>query len=312
MNDENKIDNQSNFINEDNILKFVIVTGMSGSGKSTALRILEDIGFFCVDNLPVPFLIDFAKLCLNRKDFKKVAIGLDVRGHIFENSFQETIDLLNKQNYPLTILFLDSSDNVIIRRYSETRRPHPLSLDGSVIDGINKERQLIAHIRESAQILIDTSVLTVHDLRRIITEKFSLDEKTKLLSVIIESFGFRYGPPMDADLVFDVRFLPNPYFKRNLRFKNGKDKKVIKYLLNYEDTKIFLKKIVELLFFLLPLYEKEGKSYLTIGIGCTGGQHRSVAIAEMIAQELSSNWNIKIRHRDSSKWFTGMNDKRNK
>jgi len=286
------------------ISSILIVSGLSGAGKSSALRILEDLNYFCIDNLPIPLIIDFLNLIKLRKELKRVALGIDVRGYIFEENLSDLIKKIKESSsIPIKILFLESNDETIIHRYSETRRPHPLCSEGPIIKGIEKERELLSPIREIADYIIDTSQLTVHDLRRLLTDRFGLEQDKPMMKVQVVSFGYRYGLPVDCDLVFDVRFLPNPYFNKKLRKKTGLDKEVKEYIEQFKETKLFLEKIKELLEFLLPLYEKEGKAYLTIGIGCTGGQHRSVTIAEDLTEFLKRKWNVKVLHRDSNKWY---------
>lgn len=284
-------------------LSSIIVTGLSGAGKSSALRVLEDLNYFTVDNLPIPFIFDFFKLIRQKEDIEKVALGIDVREYIFHEDLSTVIKNIKAQEaISIKVLFLECSEEVIVRRYSETRRPHPLARNSSILEGIKKERELLSSLREIADYIIDTSGFNVHDLRRNLVEKFGFDSQQPSLQIQILSFGYKYGIPFDADLLFDVRFLPNPYFNKELRKKTGLDEEIREYLNKFEETKIFIERLVELLMFLLPLYEREGKSYLTIGIGCTGGQHRSVAIAEDIAKILGTKWRLKVLHRDSKYW----------
>ncbi len=260
----------------------VVITGMSGSGKSTAIRALEDAGYFCIDNLPAPLLLKVAEM---GSLHEKLAFGIDAREETFLKDAPRVLDEARRAGHQVAVLFLDSSDEVLTRRYSETRRRHPLSgASGSVADGLKRERGALGELREQAQHLIDTSSLTVHELRRQVMARFGAAEGQ--LAVTVMSFGFKYGVPPNADLVFDVRFLPNPYFVPELKPLTGKSPAVAAHVLERPETQEFLSRVADLLAFLLPRYQKEGKSYLTVAIGCTGGKHRSVAVAQALVDTL--------------------------
>ncbi len=282
-------------------MRIVIITGLSGSGKSTAIRALEDIGFFCIDNLPVTLLPKFIELCIqSSREITRIAIVMDVRGRDFLNESPLIFSDLKIKGYRIEVLFLEASDEVLIRRFKETRRRHPLADSGSPLKGISLEREILASLRESADKVIDTTNMNVHELKDTINQYFSKPEKK--MTVILESFGYRYGIPYEADIVMDIRFLPNPYFVDSLKDLSGMDKEVSDYMLRYEDTENFLRRFSELINYLLPLYEKEGKLYLTIAIGCTGGKHRSVAIVNELYELIDSKgYNLNIKHRDLNK-----------
>jgi len=279
--------------------KIVIVTGLSGSGKSTVARTLEDLGYFCVDNLPVdlaPKLIEL--MDAGGTELQKIALIIDLRQRKFFPRYSAILDSLELKDTSLEILFLDARDEVLIRRYSETRRQHPLAVDGDVIDGIKKERKELKEIKDRAYRIIDTSDITVHELRDDI-KKIYADVQTGELQIQINAFGFGKGIPLESDLVFDVRFLPNPFFVEQLKQKDGRDHEVLEWLLEKPVTMTFLEKIYDLLKFLLPLYIKEGKQYLTVSVGCTGGRHRSVVIASLLTERLVAlgynNVRLKLR-----------------
>jgi UPF0042 nucleotide-binding protein len=262
------------------------VTGLSGSGKSTVARTLEDLGYFCVDNLPVdlaPKLIEL--MDAGGTELEKVALIIDLRQRKFFPRYSSILDSLQLKDTSLEILFLDARDEVLLRRYSETRRQHPLAPDGSVIEGINRERAELKEIRDRADRVINTSDVTVHQLRDEI-RKIYAEERTGELQIEVNAFSFGKGIPLESDLVFDVRFLPNPFFVEQLKEKDGRNEEVKAWILGKPLTTAFLEKIYDLLNFLLPLYIKEGKQYLTISVGCTGGRHRSVVIATLLAQKL--------------------------
>ncbi|MFH0961025.1 MAG: RNase adapter RapZ [Pseudomonadota bacterium] len=268
--------------------KIVIVTGMSGSGKSTVAKTLEDEGYFCVDNLPVdlaPKLVDLMEV--GGTELQKIALVIDLRQRKFFPRYSEILDSLEVRDTSLEILFLDARDEVLIRRYSETRRQHPLAVDGDVLDGINRERSELVEIKNRADRIIDTSDITVHQLRDTIKKIYS-DIISGDLQIMINAFGFGKGVPLGSDLVFDVRFLPNPFFVDDLSKKDGRDRDVIEWVLEKTETKVFLEKMLDMLDFLLPLYIKEGKQYLTLSIGCTGGRHRSVVVSSLIARKLAT------------------------
>lgn len=259
----------------------IVITGMSGSGKTTAVRALEDAGWFCIDNLPAPLLMKVTELGETKDN---LAFVVDVREQQFLKDVPAVIEDMRRAGHKVDVLFLDSSDDVLARRYSETRRRHPLSGSGGVPEGLSKERDLLRPLRDSAEHVFDTSALTVHELRKQIGQRFGTTQQGLALTVM--SFGFKYSVPSNADLVFDVRFMPNPYFVPELKALTGKDERVARYVLDQPDAATFLEKTVELLEFLLPRYQREGKSYVTVAIGCTGGKHRSVAIAAALAQRL--------------------------
>jgi UPF0042 nucleotide-binding protein len=280
-------------------LRVVFITGLSGSGKSNAIKCFEDLGFFCVDNLPTALLPKFTELCTQSgNEINRVAIGIDVRERGFFKNFLEVLDELKKENYNIEILFLEASDEVLVRRFSETRRPHPLAKNGSVVDGIRLEREMLSELRKRADKIIDTTNYNVHQLKEVLNKHY-LESEGRRLTISFISFGYKYGIPYDVDLMLDVRFIQNPNFAKGLKPLKGSDKRVIDYVLKFHETKAFLEKLYEFLKFLIPMYEKEGKSYLTIGIGCTGGRHRSVAVSEILKGYLENEgYSINIKHRD--------------
>lgn len=282
-------------------MRFVIVTGLSGAGKTQATRTLEDLGYFCVDNLPPKLIPKFAELCTQSKGkIEKVALVIDIRGGVFFNDFFDSIKYLKDNEFEYEILFLEASDEVLIKRFKETRRSHPLSPDGRVLTGIALEREKLREIKNAADLIIDTSKYEIRHLRERINEAYG--DKThpeKNLTITVLSFGFKYGIPVDSDLVFDVRFIPNPFYIPELKKYSGNDDPVKNYVLNQEETKTFIEKLMDMLRYLIPNYIKEGKRQLIISIGCTGGRHRSVAIANELYERLNSeNYNSKIEHRD--------------
>lgn len=286
-------------VENSNELQIVIITGMSGAGKTVAIQSFEDLGFFCVDNLPPSLLPKFLELMRESKNkMNKVALVMDLRGREF---FEQLIHVLDElQHYSwLTphILFLDADDATLVRRYKETRRFHPLAKSGLPLDGIRNERQLLEELKARAQTIINTSELKPKELREKITEKFT-NSRQNLFTVNVISFGFKHGIPIDADLVFDVRFLPNPFYIEQLRPKTGLDQDVYEYVMKWTDTSKFLEKILDLLSFMLPLYKREGKSQLVIAIGCTGGQHRSVAIAKYLGEKLGKDYQVQVSNRE--------------
>lgn len=281
------------------MIRILIVSGLSGSGKSTAVNALEDLGYFCVDNLPPTLITRFIELCASSAEsITKIALVMDVREGVFFKLAPEVIAELKKKSYSTELLFLESSDEALVKRYKETRRKHPLSPDGSVLEGIFKEREMLSPIKELADHILDTSSFNVHQLREMLQDTFEKALSRKM-SVNFLSFGYKYGLPSEADLVFDVRFLPSPQFVEGLKDLTGLDKKIKKFVFK-KDTGKFVQKLVDLLEFLIPRYEKEGKSYLTMAIGCTGGKHRSVVIANEIAEKFR-HLNPNVRHRDISK-----------
>ena len=284
-------------------MKFVIVTGMSGSGKSEVMSILEDLGYYCIDNLPAELIPKILELgSQSQGNLENVAIGIDVRGYNFINSYQTSIDYINEQNYPIEILFLDANDDVLVRRYKMTRKRHPLEIEGDTLSGIKKERELLGGIKTKANITIDTSTLEIKNLRTKIKEILSIGDNKHSMTVSITSFGFKHGIPLDADMVFDVRFLPNPYYIKELKEKTGESQDVRDYVMNAVKSVEFLDKILNMVLFLLPNYEEEGKNHLHIAIGCTGGRHRSVTFVNLIHKALENGeYNIVKNHRDIDK-----------
>ncbi len=278
----------------------VIISGVSGSGKSTAMNVLEDLGYYCVDNLPMTLLPKFIELCENSQgDINKVALAVDIREGVFFEGAPEIIRELKEKGHPIDIIFLDSSDTTLVRRYKETRRKHPLSVDGNILQGISREREMLRELKELSSYNIDTTDFNVHQLKELIKKKFDKSLSQNLLINIL-SFGYKHGYPYDADMIFDVRFLPNPFFIEELKDLNGLDAEIVEFILGKEDTKEYIKKLTEFLEFLIPRYEKEGKTYLTIAIGCTGGKHRSVVIAKKLSEHFSHLSPVTI-HRDISK-----------
>lgn len=277
--------------------RFLIVTGMSGAGKTTALKVLEDIGYFCIDNLPVFLMIPFAKLLyMPDSTMGHVAVGIDIRnGKEALEELVTTLEQFEELQYDYEILYLDCSDYVLLKRFKETRRNHPLSKHDSVEAGIAKERNLITFLRERANYILDTSNLLTREFRSQLEKIFVLNSTFKNLMVTVVSFGYKYGLPLDADLVFDVRFLPNPYYDLELRNKTGNDKVIQDFVLNSPISQTFLQKLFDLFDFLIPNYIDEGKNSLVIAIGCTGGKHRSVTIANELYNHLSNNETIGVR-----------------
>ncbi|NMB26806.1 MAG: RNase adapter RapZ [Tissierellia bacterium] len=281
-------------------MEFVIITGMSGAGKSQAMKAMEDIGYYCMDNLPPALLPKFAELCYqSKRTIDKVAVVVDIRGGIFFDDLFKGLEDLNKKGLKYRILFLDAEDNVLIKRYKELRRPHPLNPNGRIIEGIIEERELLKEVKRRANYIIDTSKLTIGMLKEEIAKIFVEGEELRKLTISVVSFGFKHGILLDADLVFDVRFIPNPYYVKELKDLTGEDESVKEYVFAWEQTKTFTKKLIDMLEFLIPYYIKEGKTQLIIGIGCTGGRHRSVAIANNIESKLKGNGHRAIvNHRD--------------
>ncbi len=274
-----------------------IVTGTSGSGKTTVLKSFEDLDFYCVDNIPVVLLENFFEIVFKYDDqFKKVAVGVDIREKVFLDFFQEIFEKLKKKYPFVKIIYLDAKDEVILNRFKETRRKHPLNKD-DFLKAITLEREKLKYLKEVAEIIIDTSDFNLHLLKKFIYNNFS-NEKKDFFKVNIVSFGYKNGILLEADLIFDVRFLPNPYFDDKLRNKTGNEEDVKNFIFSDERAEKFLSKVVGLLEFLLPEYLKEGKTYLVLGIGCTGGMHRSVAIANKLTEVLKSNYSVVLRHRD--------------
>ena len=285
-------------------MKFVILTGMSGAGKSTAIKMMEDMGFYCVDNIPIALLEKFVELTdLQSNELQKVAVGIDIRSGQALGELRDVLDRIQKRGVSYQILFLDAEDSVLVKRYKETRRNHPLSGGERVDKGIEEERKRLAFLKERADYIIDTSQLLTRELKAEMEKIFMQNQDYKNLFITILSFGFKYGIPTDSDLVFDVRFLPNPYYVEGLRAKTGNDKEIQDYVLQFEEAHVFLNKLEDMLNFLIPNYIKEGKNQLVISIGCTGGKHRSVTLANELYKCLSkrTEYGIKIEHRDIGK-----------
>lgn len=282
-------------------MRFVVVTGMSGAGKRTAMKMLEDVGFYCVDNLPVPLIEKFMELVATPNgEINKVALGLDVRADQPFGDAQRVLNKLRENGYLFEILFMDAGDAVLLKRYKETRRMHPLSPNGRVEEGVNKEREILQETKQKADYVIDTSNLLTRELKEEIDHIFVRNEEYNSLMVTILSFGFKNGIPADADLVFDVRFLPNPFYIDELKHKTGNDKAVQDYVMDFPESSVFLGRLTEMLDFLIPNYIKEGKHQLVIGIGCTGGKHRSVTLANELYAKMKDhgNYGVKLYHRD--------------
>jgi UPF0042 nucleotide-binding protein len=289
---------------KDKSLHVVIVTGLSGSGKSTAIRVLEDLGFYCIDNLPVVLTPRFIDLCENsEEEISRVALGIDLRERAFFADYPAVIDEIRRAGHHVEILYLDAADDVLVRRFSETRRPHPLGEGTNVAAGIEREREKLAGLKAIADRIIDTSAYTVHQLRDALRESLSAATGGEAaMRVFLVSFGYKYGLPTDTDLVLDVRFLPNPFFVDELRALDGTDPAVARYVLDRDETREFLARTMALLDFALPLYEREGKRYLTVGLGCTGGRHRSVALVEELQRRLGGHgYPVKVQHRDAAR-----------
>nr|WP_085991375.1 RNase adapter RapZ [Oceanobacillus senegalensis] len=288
--------------NENKETKLVIITGMSGAGKTVAVQSFEDLGYYCVDNLPPTLLPKFLELMKDSTNtIQKVALVMDLRGREFFDSLFDALDTLGKEEWlDEHILFLDAKDEKLVSRYKETRRSHPLDHGGLPLKGIRQEREILDILRGRAQRIIDTTNLKPRELREKIVKMYS-EENQEIFSVHMVSFGFKYGIPIDADTVFDVRFLPNPHYVGQLQPLTGLNQDVSSYVFKWSETQMFIQKVLDLLRFMLPQYKKEGKSQFVIGIGCTGGQHRSVALAEYFAKELSSNYITHVSHRDIDK-----------
>lgn len=285
-------------------MRFVVVTGMSGAGKNTAIKMLEDEGYYCVDNLPVRLIDKFMELLSSPgSEVSKVVLGLDMRAGKSFQYVENVLDKLKEKGYQYEILFMDASDRTIIKRYKETRRAHPLAPDGRVEDGIVQERKALQKIKQRADYVIDTSNLLNRELKEELVKIFLDNKHYNSLMVSVMSFGFKHGIPADADLVFDVRFLPNPFYIDELKHQTGNDKPVQDYVLSFPQTKEFLHKLEDMISFLIPYYVKEGKNQLVIAIGCTGGQHRSVTLANALYERLKDkgDYGLKIYHRDAPK-----------
>ena len=281
-------------------LTFLVVTGMSGAGKSFAIKCLEDMGFFCVDNLPTTLMPTFADLIVrSQQSPSRVALGVDVRAGEYLPHLIEAIDELRARGHRVETLFLEASDEALVRRYHETRRRHPLAGEGQVLDGILAERKALANLREIADRIIDTSALIVHQFKDQLVALYGAPRARTGLATALISFGFKHGIPIDADLVFDIRFLPNPHFVDGLRALDGRDERVSEFIFKHEESRELLRRLEDLLDFLLPAYQREGKAYLTVAIGCTGGHHRSVSFVEALRRFLDQRgFPPSVVHRD--------------
>ena len=289
-----------------NAPNFVIITGLSGSGMSSATNAFEDLGYFCVDNLPLTMISTFTRLLLPNEEevvaIEKAALVINIRERHFLSEFPDELKKIAKKNLQPYVVFFEASDDILRRRFSETRRPHPADNGEGVLAAIRSEKDALEEVRRTADLIIDTSEHTVHTLRRLIVQKFSRAEEGAPLKVQIASFGHKYGVPRDVDLLFDVRHLPNPYFEKGLKELPGSDPKVVKFLEKQPEVNETIRRFSDLLDYLLPLYKKEGKSYLTIGVGCTGGRHRSVMVANRIGENLKEkDYEIIVSHRDVKK-----------
>lgn len=286
-------------------MRFVIVTGVSGAGKSTALKMLEDAEYFCVDNLPIPLMEKFASMMadMNSEEIRNVGLGVDVRSGQALDELEGVLLRMKEQGYDYEILFLDASDEVLIKRYQETRRTHPLAPRGRVGPGIRLEREKLKFLKTRANYIIDTSQLLTRELREELEGIFINNRQFQNLMVSILSFGFKYGIPGDSSLIFDVRFLPNPYYLDHLRHLSGEDAEVFDYVMAFEEARVFADKLEDMFRYLIPLYIKEGKTSLVVGIGCTGGKHRSVTLAKELYRRLKGQqgYGLRIEHRDLEK-----------
>ncbi|TWT16508.1 RNase adapter RapZ [Streptococcus sp. sy010] len=280
-------------------LDLVIVTGMSGAGKTVAIQSFEDRGYFTIDNMPPALVPKFLELIQQTDDYQSVALVIDMRSRLFFKEMSQILDQLERNaQLAVKILFLDATDSELVARYKETRRSHPLAADGRVLDGISRERELLAPLKNLSQHVVDTTELTPRQLRQTILDQFCQWDDQSGFRIEVMSFGFKYGLPLDADLVFDVRFLPNPYYQQSLREQTGLDKAVFDYVMTQPQSEQFYQHLLAMLEPILPSYKAEGKSILTLAIGCTGGQHRSVAFAHRLSQDLSKNWLVNENHRD--------------
>lgn len=283
-------------------IDLVIVTGMSGAGKTVAIQSFEDLGYFTMDNMPPALLPKFLELVEQSEDTNRVAIVVDMRSRLFFKEITTILDKLDSNDaIDFKILFLDATDGELVSRYKETRRSHPLAADGRVLDGITLERELLAPLKNLSQNVVDTTELTPRHLRKEISDQFAKNADKTSFRIEIMSFGFKYGIPLDADLIFDVRFLPNPYYQTELREQTGLDSPVYDYVMSQQESEDFYKSLLGLLEPILPGYQREGKSVLTVAIGCTGGQHRSVAFAHRLAHDLSGKWPVNESHRDKDR-----------
>jgi len=284
-------------------LDIIIITGLSGSGRSFAIRALEDNGFFCVDNLPALLIPRFIDLCQGyQEEIRRIALGVDLRGSRFLQALPQVLADVRAAGHHVQVLFFDASDDVLLRRFSETRRPHPLAGQDSILDGISRERKALEPIRALADKVIDTSDFNVHQLKTEMEQQFCQAPQARRMALFFTSFGYKYGIPHDTDMILDVRFLPNPYFVNELRPKTGLDPEVRDFVLRDQETRAYLDRLYALLEFTLPLYEREGKSSLTLALGCTGGRHRSVVLVEELQKRLGDgDFRVHIKHRDIDK-----------
>ncbi len=292
---------------EENGQSVVIVSGVSGAGKSQALKTLEDLGYFCVDNLPPTLIATFIQLCTRlREPIAKIALGVDLRGREFFEDLSSALLAIEETGTKPVVLFLEADDDTLVRRYKETRRRHPLSPQGSILEGIHEERAILSDLRGQATMIIDTSNLSTSDLRKQLVGVFTSNVKLQKLLVTVITFGYKHGLPMDADLVFDVRFLPNPFYVSDLRPLTGLDARVVQYIFRSSLTRSFFSRLSKFVDFLLPHYVEEGKSHLTIAVGCTGGRHRSVAIGEALRTHLEAGEHtVVVEHRDIDRGESG-------
>ena len=284
-------------------MEFLVITGMSGAGKSQAMKVMEDMGYFCMDNLPPALLTKFAELCVeSKKPIENIAVVVDIRGGLFFDDLFKSLDDLRSKKINYKIFFLESSDRVLIKRYKELRRPHPLNPEGNIIDGINKEREFLKEVKERSDYILDTSSLTLGMLKQEMSSIFLEGGEQRNITISVSSFGFKNGILLDGDLVFDVRFIPNPFYIPELKHISGMNNETMDYVFKWPQTHTFIEKTIDMLEFLIPFYVTEGKTQLVIGIGCTGGFHRSVAIANKISEILISNGHRTIiNHRDINK-----------
>ena len=284
-------------------MELVIITGMSGAGKSQAVKVLEDMNYYCMDNLPPMLLLNFAELCKNStKAVEKIALVADIRGGIFFDDLFKSLEELKNRGINYRILFLDASDEVLVKRYKELRRPHPISEDGNILDGIKNEREILSEVKDKADYIIDTSKLKLGRLKEEIVSIFRDGNVVPNITLSFVSFGFKYGIPSDADMVMDVRFLPNPYYIEPLKTLTGNSKEVQDYVMGFEVSRVFFNKLIDMLTFLIPNYIEEGKTNLVVAIGCTGGKHRSVTLANKLGEYFENdNYRTVVLHRDDVK-----------
>lgn len=281
-------------------MEFIIVTGLSGAGKTQAVRCLEDMGFYCVDNMPPPLIDEFLRLSTTKNhELKKAAFVIDIRGGEFFQDLKSSIENMKKHDYDFKVMFIEASDQILVRRYKESRRLHPLNQEGKIIDGIRKEREALEPIRKMSDYIIDTSQKKAVDLRNTITEILLPDASPNVMNINFISFGYKFGIPIDADFVFDLRFIPNPFYLSSMKKRSGNDKRVQDYVLKWPETQFFIKQTEETLLYLLPKFLKEGKSELTIAFGCTGGHHRSVTLANYFYKLMQEKeLHVTLTHRD--------------